>query len=246
MLDLTSDRGKIVDAALRLAGEHGWRKLSMDRIAVAAGVSLAKLRQEFRSKAHILAGFTRAVDDGVLGKLTPADLETAHRDRLFDVIMTRFELMTPYKSGLRRVREDLQYRPGESLAQFGVAARSNYWMLAAAGVDAEGSRGFLRLPGLMAIYARVFDIWLEDSDPGLARTMAALDSRLRRGERFMQRLDDICATAERFCAGFAPSRGGPKAEAEPPAPVSSEAAPAGSSASSKENGGVEPGSAPAF
>lgn len=245
MLDLTSDRGKIVDAALRLAGEHGWRKLSMDRIAVAAGVSLAKLRQEFRSKAHILAGFTRAVDDGVLGKLTPADLETAHRDRLFDVIMTRFELMTPYKSGLRRVREDLQYRPGESLAQFGVAARSNYWMLAAAGVDAEGSRGFLRLPGLMAIYARVFDIWLEDNDPGLARTMAALDSRLRRGERFMQRLDDICAAAERFCAGFAPSRSGPKAD-DTVAPASTEPAGNGSSSTPQTNGGAGPGPAPTF
>lgn len=244
MLDLTSDRGKIVDAALRLAGEHGWRGLSMDRIAASARVGLVKLRQEFRTKAHILAAFTRAVDDAVLGKVTPADMETAHRDRLFDVIMTRFELMAAYKSGLRRIRDDLQYRPGESLAQFGAAARSNYWMLAAAGVDAEGSRGFLRLPGLMTIYARVFDIWLEDNDPGLAKTMAALDNRLRRGERFMQRLDNICSTAERFCAGFASSRRAPKPET--PAPMAEDTKSTSDTSPPHTNGGVEPGPAPAF
>ena len=41
----------------------------------------------------------------------------------------------------------------------------------------------MRVAGLGMIYASVFGIWLEDDDPGLARTMAALDRRLRRGER---------------------------------------------------------------
>jgi hypothetical protein len=112
--------------------------------------------------------------------------------------------MAPHKAGLRRIRRDLRGRFGESVAQLGVTARSLYWMLEAAGIDAEGPRGFLRIPGLMGIYARVFDIWLDDDDPGLARTMAALDSRLRRGERAIQRLDDISAAAMRFCSSILP------------------------------------------
>jgi ubiquinone biosynthesis protein COQ9 len=206
MLDFASTRGKIVDAALHLAATSGWSGLSLGQIAQEAGIGLAEFRKEFSSKADILAAYTRMVDDAVLAKVGAADAELSSRDRLFDVLMTRFELMAPQKQGLRQIASHLRSRPGEGLAQLGVAARSIYWMLAAAGIDAEGGRGALRVPGVMSIYARAFDIWLDDDDPGLARTMAALDSRLRRGERFVQRLDDIGAAASRFFSSLTLSR----------------------------------------
>ena len=34
-------------------------------------------------------------------------------------------------------------------------------------------------------------VWLDDDDPGLARTMAALDKRLREAERAVMRLDRL-------------------------------------------------------
>ena len=83
----------------------------------------------------------------------------------------------------------------------------------------------------------------EDDDPGLARTMAALDSRLRRGERFVQRIDDISAAAARFCSSILPFRtdraGGaqPQADVEPMTPE-----PGGHSS----NGSADPGPAPAL
>ncbi len=240
MLDLTRSRDKVVDAALRLAAEHGWSGLSLDKIAHEAGIGLDAFRREFTSKADILAAYTRAVDDAVLAKADPADASLAARDRLFDVLMTRFELMTPYKTGLKRIRADLRRRPGEGLAQMGVAARSLYWMLAAAGVDAEGSRGVLRVPGLLALYASVFDIWLEDDDAGLSRTMAALDSRLRKGERSMQRIDNFCEAAVRFCSSMVPGRAhGPQNASSPTEPASSPPNPA------QANGSATPGAAPA-
>ena len=44
-------------------------------------------------------------------------------------------------------------------------------MLAAAGISGEGGTGLVRVQGLLSIYARVFSIWLEDDDPGMARTI---------------------------------------------------------------------------
>lgn len=244
MLDLTSTRGKIIDAAFRLAASQGWTGLSLDRIAGEAGIGLNDFRKEFSSKAEILAAYTRAVDDAVLAKADPADAGLAARDRLFDVLMTRFELMAPHKPALRRIRRDLRFRFGESVAQLGVAGRSLYWMLAAAGVDAEGSRAMLRVPGLMSIYARAFDIWLEDDDPGLARTMAGLDSRLRRGERTMRRIDDFGAAAVRFCAGLLPAKAR-RSEAEPPPADDMPEPPASSPGPNQANGSSGPGPAPA-
>jgi AcrR family transcriptional regulator len=188
MLEGTSNRDRIIAAALRLAEERGWRDLSLGEVAAGAGVPLAEFRKDFQSKAQILAAFSRALDEAVIEKF-PAPGSDVARDRLFDVVLTRFELMQPYKAAIRRIGEDLRSSPGETLAQMRPALKSQYWMLAAAGISGEGGTGFLRVQGLLSVYGRVFSIWLDDDDPGMARTMAALDRRLRRGESVMRGIE---------------------------------------------------------
>ena len=64
-------------------------------------------------------------------------------------------------------------------------------MLAAAGIDSEGRLGALKLQGAVVTFARKLDVWFHDDDPGLARTLAHLDKALRRGERCLERADDV-------------------------------------------------------
>ena len=188
MLEGTTNRDRIIAAALRLAETGGWRDLSLGEIAAEAHVPLIEFRKEFQSKGQILAAFSRTIDLAVLEKF-PAPGPDVARDRLFDVLLTRFELMQPYKAAIRRIRDDVGSSVGESLAQMRPALKSQYWMLAAAGISGEGGTGFLRVQGLLSVYARVFSIWLDDDDPGMARTMAALDRRLRRGESLIRGIE---------------------------------------------------------
>ncbi len=221
MLDSGTPRDRIIAAALRLAETRGWRELSLGEIAGEAGIPLAELACEFQSKAQILAAFSQAVDQAVLEKFARPSADAA-RDRLFDVLMSRFEAMQPYRPALRRIACDLGRSPGEALAQAFPALKSQYWMLAAAGINGEGARGLLRVKGLFAIYARVFPIWLGDDDPGLARTMAALDKRLRRGEAVVQGM----ARFREGCEAFARAICGPREKAEAPAEPQTPAPPA--------------------
>jgi Bacterial regulatory proteins, tetR family. len=115
MIDTSSSKGKIVAAALRLAERQGWRDTGLDEIAAEAGISLAELRRDFQSKGQILAAFTRMVDDAVLAGLKPADANASPRDRLFDVIMSRFDAMMPYKGGLKRIGGRPSLRTARSL-----------------------------------------------------------------------------------------------------------------------------------
>jgi hypothetical protein len=41
------------------------------------------------------------------------------------------------------------------------------------------------------LFASVLRTWVDDEDPGLARTMAALDRALARGQRWSGFLDDV-------------------------------------------------------
>ena len=46
---------------------------------------------------------------------------------------------------------------------------------------------------------RPLRVWINDEDPGLARTMAALDRELGRGQRWSGFLDQACRIPERLC-----------------------------------------------
>lgn len=221
MLDQTTTKGRLVAAALRLAGERPWSDVTLADIAQAAGVSLVDLRRDFASRADILAAFVRAVDDEVLANVPERTGEQSPRDALFEVVMRRFDVLTPYKPALKSITATWSADP----ALLGAVAASQAWMLRAAGISPEGIEGQLRAGGLGAIYAATFRTWLEDDDPGLARTMAALDRRLRRGERTLGTLEEIrdrlCGLASLFAsARKRPTDAEPKAAPESPPPAS--------------------------
>jgi AcrR family transcriptional regulator len=219
MFDDFSKRSKAVKAALDLAKERDWGDISLPEIARTANLSLADLRREFSCKSDILRAFQAEVDAEVLSRAKPAGETQTPRDRLFDVIMTRFEAMQPYKPALKRIASHLCCRPGEAMLLLGSSLASQYWMLEAAGAKLEGPGGAMRVSGLAAIYCAVFGVWLEDDTPSMDRTMAALDKRLGRAERMLSSLEAACGDLCRFACGFLPR--GWKREAPPatgPAP----------------------------
>jgi AcrR family transcriptional regulator len=209
MLDLATPKGRIVSAALRLAGERSWSDVTLADIAVAAQLSLVDLRRDFGTKGEILAAFVRAVDDEVLARAPERTADQPPRDALFEVVMRRFDVLAPYKPALQSIAEAWPADP----ALLSALASSQAWMLRAAGISPEGIEGQLRTGGLGAVYATVFRTWLNDDDPGLARTMAALDRRLRRGERALNTLGDIRDGLRGLASVFASARR--RAESEP-------------------------------
>jgi AcrR family transcriptional regulator len=177
---------KVIKATLDLAKDKGWRDLTLIDIAGKAKVSLADLRGVVRDKAQILEKLQDQVDVEVLGSLDPELESEPARDRLFEVMMRRFEVLGPHKEALRRIFADLRTSVPDQMALLGPGLRSMQWMLAAAGIEGHGFKGTVQTGGLAYVYASVFQTWLDDDDPGLARTMAALDSKLRSGETWLR------------------------------------------------------------
>jgi AcrR family transcriptional regulator len=191
VIDQTTQKGRILNAALASAAQKDWAKVTLLDVAESANLRIGDMRGEFNSKDAILAALLRAVDDEVL-KQAPRRAEgQGSRDALFDIVMTRFDVLAPYKAALKSI-----YASGAAdFALAGPYLSSQHWMLQAAGIGTEGPLGGLRVSGLALIYASVFRTWLDDDDPGLARTMAALDRRLRRGESAVRTFEQVGGAA---------------------------------------------------
>lgn len=173
----------VVDTALALAAEKGWRRLSLADIAIAAKLPIGAVLGAYRSKAAILAAFARRIDRQVADGTSLEDLERPARERLFDVLMRRFDALAPHRQGLRAIVRDLQREPLAAACAGATLLCSMAAMLEAAGIRADGIGGLVRTKGLAAIYLATMRVWLDDETEDLSRTMAALHRRLEWADR---------------------------------------------------------------
>jgi AcrR family transcriptional regulator len=194
-----SDRDRIIAAFLALLAEQPIERIGYADIAGRAGVSLATLRGEFGSLLAIYAAHVKEIDRKVLAGGDADMAEEPARERLFDVLMRRLEALASHKAAIRSLLRSVRHNPGLAVALNGLAVRSQQWMLTAAGITASGPRGMLRAQGTALMFAGVLRTFVDDDDPGLARTMAALDRALARGQRWSGLLDELCRIPSYAC-----------------------------------------------
>jgi AcrR family transcriptional regulator len=190
-------REMIIEAFMTLLADHPIEDIGLADIASEAGVTLSELRGEFGSPMAILAAHIKDIDRKVLDG-GDADMDDeSPRERLFDVLMRRLELLDPYKAAVRSLMRSAARNPGLALTLNAHAVCSQQWMLTAAGIGASGPKGMIRAQGLALMFANVLRTWVNDDDEGHARTLAALDRELARGQRLVGVLDELCKIPER-------------------------------------------------
>lgn len=180
----SSEADRIIDAALVLIPTEGWRGLSLAAIARAAELPILRVYRVFRSKQGILCGFFRRIDEVVLTDPPAPEPGERSRDRLFDLLMRRFDALKPYKAALDVMRREFPGDPITALCAANALIRSMRWMLEAADIPICGVRGAVAVRLATAAYLSAMRVWRSDDSSDLARTMAALDARLRRVERW--------------------------------------------------------------
>lgn len=175
---------RIVDAALALAARDGWTGVSLAAIAAEAGLSVLQLYAVFRTKTAILDALHRSVDEAALAGTASEEAERP-RDRLFDILMRRFDALNPHKEAVSAIARGAVSDPLSALCGVPALLNSMGWMLETSGVSASGWSGRARVKLLLGIYLSVLRVWLADDSADMSRTMAALDARLRHAERWL-------------------------------------------------------------
>ena len=173
----------LIDAAMTLFAERGYAAVRLQDIADRAEMDLGILRQRVANKLDILKLFLHRLDGDVLGEDAGFGPEETVRDRLFDLLMRRFDALTPYRPALQAVLSDLRRDPAAlvCLAPHGMMALG--WYLEAAGTSADGLTGAMRIKGLSVVWLHCLRIWEKDDSDDLAKTMKALDKALSQAER---------------------------------------------------------------
>lgn len=191
MTEPTETTSRIVTAALDLIPERGWAALSLPDVAEKAGVPLDEMRRIFPCKASLLTGMAGWVE--TRARETPAAFEDEDtiRDRLFELLMERLDILADHRLAVAAILRDLQRAPFSVLPAVPALLRHVGGILEEAGVATGLPAGPLRCKGLAGVWLATIAVWVDDDSPDNARTMAALDRNLRRVEPLAQMLSPL-------------------------------------------------------
>lgn len=178
----TSLRERIVEATMQMVADEGWRGCSLDDLLARTGAERPAFYREFDDLYSVIAAASRRLDGEMLAAADFEPEETV-RDRLFALIMARFDAAKPWRQAIARLARAAATDP--LLAALGLrslhhtAARA----LETAGLTTAGLFGPGRVAAFVAgVLLPSSRVWLADDSEDLARTMAELDRRLGQAE----------------------------------------------------------------
>jgi len=176
----------LIDAAFALGAAQGWLGVSPAAAARAAGLDLAAARTRFSCTAEILRRFGQQADAAALTDVLD---DGSVRDKLFDMLLRRFDYLQTKRAGVLALLRALPFNPLLALAMAEMHLASMGWLLEGAGVDATGIAGAAKKRGLLAVWAYGARAWAQDESDDLAHTMAAVDKALAKAEELVLRLE---------------------------------------------------------
>ena len=180
-----SIRRDLARAALALGAAGPWKELTLTKLAAEAGRPAADFYGATLGEAVdcVEEAFDRAIAENI-DSLDPGQ---SVRDRLFDLIMRRFEAMELHRPAVLAMEQGQDRDPVLMGAAHQRHVRCARWVLALAGLEADGMTGNARAQGLGVIIGQARAAWRGDDAGDFAKTMASLDKNLRRAEEMFGR-----------------------------------------------------------
>ena len=181
---------RIVDAAIALGEETGWRNLRLRLVAERLGLNMAEIHGHFRDADAIADAWFARAEAAIVLPRGRAFARLPARARLHSVMLGWFDALSEHR---RITAEMLRVKlyaahPHHWLPMVFNLSRLIQWLRDAAGLDGGGRRRRIEEIGLSALFLATLAVWVRDETPGQERTRRFLERRLRGADRLMARL----------------------------------------------------------
>jgi len=182
--------GLAMQSVLSQAAGSGWRSVTLLSVAEDTGLPVADVAAAIGSCAGALRELSRRTDAAMLEAVDEDWDDESIRERLFTLLMARFDHLRPHREALRAVLADAPRDPLTFLRlAHGSGLRSMALILEAAGLPVRGFTGEARKRALAVAYAMAIRAFLADDSDDLSATMATVDRQLANLERLAARFN---------------------------------------------------------
>lgn len=162
--------------------KEGWKSFTFAKASQASGIPLSTFKKHFNAPADVMIHLFQKIDRDVLEHHVASE-NLSKKDRIFEILMERFDAATPYKPVLRRFWHDWLHSPDDFPSLTCQGYSSMTWMLEAVGLNPRGISGIIRVQALTTLYVLTLRTWFDDDSPDLGKTMTFLDKGLSKMEQ---------------------------------------------------------------
>ncbi|UNM06036.1 MAG: hypothetical protein H6925_06180 [Holosporaceae bacterium] len=181
-------QNEIIHAFLKEIIASPWRDISIDSVARNHSLPKDMVEKHVPRPMDFFGVFTKLIESHVYEALASASIEIyKEKDKVTEVLMTKFEAMHPYKYFYAHIKNHLFDSADVSftlaLEEYNALAR----LLRRYVFIRENMLDRLKIKGLYGIYALAVEAWVKDDTPDLSVTLETIDNLLRKGETFLER-----------------------------------------------------------
>lgn len=172
-------RFKTVEAALDILTQMPWDALTMEALAARVSLTPIQLYTIFPTRCDLLNGIVQFIDHKMIALYQEGTEDLSLQEKLFDIIMCRFEVMEAYKKALKNIiltiwRDPLSFPRGVFSG-----LHSMRLILKTVRVPVDGMKGKLNIKILSFFYLYSLKFWFEDETQDMAKTLVQVDQGLK-------------------------------------------------------------------
>lgn len=182
-------RAQIIDMVMVMASERGWSAVEFDDVAASLRLSPMQLEKFCPNKQGFIRLLAQELADLYAENIPFSDVQESAHDRLFEAIMSVFDIMSPWKNGISSI---IKSWPKHDLF---IPLHTSRFLMKLSALILDKSRiaaDPLRNAGLTFVLLSVLRAWANDQSEDLGSTMAILNQRLTQAAQFAETLRPLC------------------------------------------------------
>ena len=178
-----------IKLAFKLIEEKGWNDFSLEKLAKEESIKIEDLIFFFKDETKLIESFSEMIDEQVIKEVDLNEFnQNSVKDNIFELIMIRFEMLSPYKKSLDILLKQLKYEPKTLKKLTKKIFNSLDLFLEISNAKSNYVFDFLKLNIMFIIYGHTFKIWLEDDSEDMGKTMAEVDKWLSEAEGYANKI----------------------------------------------------------
>ena len=174
-----NEEKKIIEESLmRVLLRKKFKDIAIDEVLRSSKIKSEKFYSLFQNKEQILVSFFNRIDLIMKRKIKKMNLGRNIKDNLFEVCMTRFELLNSYRESINNIYSSIKIKPNIKIDLYDSFFNSMKLILKLSYVNIKPINGHINLIVFSLIYLSIQHQWFEDFSINNEKTMAVLDKRL--------------------------------------------------------------------
>ncbi len=169
---------KIENTLLKLLLEKDFHEIQITEIRRKTRISSKKFFVIFKTKEEILISFFKRIDSALELKIKKKNFGNNIKDNLFEICMTKIDLLHPYKKNLHNFYLSFKKKPDLFLKLYKSFFESMEKKLKLSKINLDPIKKNLKVLMFSFLYLSIIFEWLKDNSSSNEKIMAVLDQRL--------------------------------------------------------------------